>query len=892
MKHIYTAALLPLLLLAVLPAQSQRIVGHVTRHSSEPIPFATAILMTADSTIVGSTLGTAQGRFNLRTARTGAHIVRVQTLGYVPSDLNVTLPTTDTLRFTLTEKRENIEAVRIQAKRGGVRVQGDTIAYNVRTFSDGTERVLGDVLNKLPEVTVSKTGQVSAQGERVGKILFDGKALFGNDVKSATQHVSADVVDSVQVIRGHTEFDALKGFVKSDAPVINVGVKQSAWGRVSGLIEAAGGYRNRYDGKANAMYLGSELMVMLCGSGNNAGSSTLSREDYDRFLGGGDEANSMRTIRSGVAYRSSSSVESRLLNPPEDRKYLRAEMAGINLSYIPNQKLKLQAFAIGHHAYSEQWRRELRRYWDGERTHTQRDLNEHGHLLFSQFKADYSPTESLTLQYTGRLNINDGAQRGLHDESYRRHTPVLARERSGEGTLNFTQRILALFRRGRCLTTGEVTHGLGRGRKRYAVDGNRPLYPSLFGGAYTFGNELSQRWTTSLQVAESRLSQSYLFREGWSIDAGIRTLHERQRMNYHSDYAHLIAPGFDGRLAFTFSRQTASLLLAKNEGRFRFTLGGNVETARLHTATPGLISRAQGRTLWLSPYAEVQYRFRKPSINRIELLYFENIVYEKSWTDLLAFPRISGFRKLVLASLAPQTFHVERTVELNYTYYNAFHGFTIRAYAQWLFYSTLPGTEYLQSGEVDVQRTRPLSGNRSIVSYLSISKSLSAFWHAKLENVFSEYRKPYMVQGQRQQFKMRNYQISPSVYTNYKRGFNISISALDDINQYFSSFNDNGLVHLFEIEADLSYAFKKVTLSITPQFRWGTVESPHWQRLHLAASVEWRPTEKMTLQLVGNNVLNMHTDQKRTLAQEDLFSRKLILPNLPGSVMLRGTYTF
>jgi hypothetical protein len=46
---------------------------------------------------------------------------------------------------------------------------------------------------------VDKNGQITAQGEKVQKILVDGEEFFGDDPTLVTQNLRADMVDKVQV---------------------------------------------------------------------------------------------------------------------------------------------------------------------------------------------------------------------------------------------------------------------------------------------------------------------------------------------------------------------------------------------------------------------------------------------------------------------------------------------------------------------------------------------------------------------------------------------------------------------------------------------------------------------------------------------------------------------
>src|SRR5258706_15414789 len=93
-----------------------------------------------------------------------------------------------------------------------VTLVGDTIQYNAGSFKVQPNANVEDLLKKLPGVKVDKDGTVKAQGEKVSRVLVDGKEFFGNDPKIATKNLPADVVDKVQVYNKQSDQSQLTGF--------------------------------------------------------------------------------------------------------------------------------------------------------------------------------------------------------------------------------------------------------------------------------------------------------------------------------------------------------------------------------------------------------------------------------------------------------------------------------------------------------------------------------------------------------------------------------------------------------------------------------------------------------------------------------------------------------
>ena len=88
----------------------------------------------------------------------------------------------------------------------------DTIQYNAGSFKVQPNANVEQLLKKLPGVKVEKDGTIKAQGEKVNKVLVDGKEFFGNDPKIATKNLPADAVDKVQVYDKQSDQAQLTGF--------------------------------------------------------------------------------------------------------------------------------------------------------------------------------------------------------------------------------------------------------------------------------------------------------------------------------------------------------------------------------------------------------------------------------------------------------------------------------------------------------------------------------------------------------------------------------------------------------------------------------------------------------------------------------------------------------
>ncbi|MES2277187.1 MAG: outer membrane beta-barrel protein [Bacteroidota bacterium] len=86
--------------------------------------------------------------------------------------------------------------------KGGVtaiKIKGDTTEFNARAYVIQPNDKVEDLLKQLPGIQVDKDGKITANGERVNKVLLDGEEFFGDDPTLVTKNIRADMVDKVQL---------------------------------------------------------------------------------------------------------------------------------------------------------------------------------------------------------------------------------------------------------------------------------------------------------------------------------------------------------------------------------------------------------------------------------------------------------------------------------------------------------------------------------------------------------------------------------------------------------------------------------------------------------------------------------------------------------------------
>jgi outer membrane receptor protein involved in Fe transport len=132
---------------------------------------------------------------------------------------------------------------------------------------------------------VDKSGQITAMGERVKKVLVDGEEFFGSDPGIATKNLRADAVQEVQVFdkkSDQAEFTGIDDGVRDKT--INLKMKKMAG--YFGKVELGGGLKDKYDNSAMANFFQNKRKVAGYGIMSNTGQTNLDWQDAQNYGGG------------------------------------------------------------------------------------------------------------------------------------------------------------------------------------------------------------------------------------------------------------------------------------------------------------------------------------------------------------------------------------------------------------------------------------------------------------------------------------------------------------------------------------------------------------------------------------------------------------------------------
>ena len=287
-------AIIALLSLCTVTAQSIKVRGVIKDTVSQPLEFANVVAtVTSSGAIESYGITNEKGMYQLDLPKGETYTLKASFLGYDTQEKSVTVPEDGddiTLDFVLKSLAAELDGVEITYEMP-VTVKGDTIVYNADSFTTGDERKLGDVMKKLPGVEVNEDGEIQVEGKPVQKVMVEGKDFFDGDSKLATKNIPADAVDKVEVLRNYNEVGQMRGLGNDqDNVAINIRLKEGKKNFWFGEVTAGGGTVGEdevgYLAHPKLFYYSPEYSLNFITDFNNIGEVPFTFRDYFNFTGG------------------------------------------------------------------------------------------------------------------------------------------------------------------------------------------------------------------------------------------------------------------------------------------------------------------------------------------------------------------------------------------------------------------------------------------------------------------------------------------------------------------------------------------------------------------------------------------------------------------------------
>lgn len=241
---------------------------------NENVEFATvAIIKKGEEQPVKYALSNAEGKFELAGVPKGSYKLKIEFMGYTTVEKNLELDSqrsVDLGNINMIEQLNMLDQVVVSAVGNPVVIKKDTIEYNASSFMTTDSDALEALLKKLPGIEIDADGKITANGKAINKIMVDGKSYFLNDPTIATKNLPANIVDKVKVVNRKSEQARFTGIDDgNEETVIDLSIKPGMMNGWFGNATAGYGTLDRYQGAGMISNFKKTSMISIVLNANN-----------------------------------------------------------------------------------------------------------------------------------------------------------------------------------------------------------------------------------------------------------------------------------------------------------------------------------------------------------------------------------------------------------------------------------------------------------------------------------------------------------------------------------------------------------------------------------------------------------------------------------------------
>jgi hypothetical protein len=263
-----------------------------------------SLLKKSDSTLFKFVRTNKNGEFSFQKVMEGKYLLLVSYPKFVAYadefEMNGSEKDLGTIPLTLQSQLMNEVVIRQNI---AIRMKGDTIEYKADSFKVAEGASVKELLKKLPGMQVDKNGQITAQGEKVNKVLVDGEEFFSDDPAVVIENLRADAVDKVQSYDKKSDQSEFTGVDDgSRSKTLNLVLKEDKKKGYLGKIVIGGGTSERYSDQAMLNYFKGKKKISVYGLASNTGQTGLGWNDRGKFGSGDDFADADVETNGGMIW--------------------------------------------------------------------------------------------------------------------------------------------------------------------------------------------------------------------------------------------------------------------------------------------------------------------------------------------------------------------------------------------------------------------------------------------------------------------------------------------------------------------------------------------------------------------------------------------------------------
>ncbi len=267
-----------------------------------------SVLRAKDSVLVKFIRTDVKGHFEITGLPAGKFVLLTSYPNYADYTDIISTTENNTLdlgNISMITKAHLLEEVVVKQSIGSIKLKGDTTEYKADSFHVQANATVEELLKKLPGIQVDKNGQITAQGQKVQKVLVDGEEFFGDDPTLVTQNIRADMVDKVQVFDKKSDQATFTGIDDGEkTKTINLKLKDDKKNGYFGKLDGSAGTNQFYNEQVMFNKFRKKEKLSFYGIASNTGKIGLNWQDQRSY---GDNSTNIQFDDNGNGFVDGSS---------------------------------------------------------------------------------------------------------------------------------------------------------------------------------------------------------------------------------------------------------------------------------------------------------------------------------------------------------------------------------------------------------------------------------------------------------------------------------------------------------------------------------------------------------------------------------------------------------
>lgn len=295
-----------------------------------------------------------------------------------------------------------------------ITIKKDTVIFLVKSFLQGNEQVVEDLLKKIPGLNVTSDGTIKVGNQEVEKIMIDGDDFFERGYKLLTKNMPVNPIEKVELYQHYSNNKHLKGIENSEKIALNLKLKDNAKRVWFGNIQSGYGLasENRYEFRGNLMNFGNKAKHYILTNLNNIGFDATGDINYlirpFRFnepasIGDNQTANSILGLQTEIP-----NLKQKRIN------FNNAEMVSLNSIYTISPKTKLKVIGFFDSDENDFFKNSFQSFTVGNVNfkNTEGIVGRKTKITgFGKIDLTHDISKTKTVEYTGKFNKTDERNR-------------------------------------------------------------------------------------------------------------------------------------------------------------------------------------------------------------------------------------------------------------------------------------------------------------------------------------------------------------------------------------------------------------------------------------------------------------------------------------------------